>query len=328
MKRLKWGVLGASGVANRRTMPAINESKYGELHCLFSRSEEKAKALAEKHGAKRYYWKLEEFFADEEMDAVYIATPVYLHCEHVLMAAERGLHVLCEKPMAMNVEECRRMIDACKAKNLHLQICFLFRFHSCFQKIRSMVREGVLGEIVEARMPFLKWYPLPEGAWRRIPEQGGGGTLMDLGAHNVDLMRFVLDDEVEEVSAFCSSWAMGYEVEDTGTIMMRMRKGAHVICDTSFAAHKCDVVFEIYGTKGSVLVYHNGHWKVRTYIEGERREEEAGFENLYRAQIDHFAMCLAGKEEPIVTGEDGLINIKILQAAYESARTGKHIRIE
>lgn len=324
---LRWGVLGASGVANRRTMPAINESKYGELHSLFSRSEEKARELAESHGAKRYYWNLDDFFNDDEMDAVYIASPVYLHCEHVLRAAERGVHVLCEKPMAMDVEQCQMMIDACRKRGLHLQICFLFRFHSCFQKIRKMVRDGILGEILEARMPFLKWYPLPEGAWRRIPEQGGGGSLMDLGAHNVDLMRFIIGSEVEEVSAFCSNWALGYEVEDTGTILMRMENGAHVICDTSFASQRCDIVFEIYGTKGSVLVYNDEHWKIRAYINGERVEEDSGFENLYRAQVDHFAMCLEGHEEPIVTGKDGLENIKILHAAYESASTGRHIRL-
>jgi len=108
---LRWGVLGASGVANRRTMPAINETKYGLLHSLFSRSEEKARELAERHGAERYYWNLEGFFNDEEMDAVYIATPVYLYREHVLKAVERGVHVLCEKPMAMNVEQCQTMIS-------------------------------------------------------------------------------------------------------------------------------------------------------------------------------------------------------------------------
>lgn len=322
---LKWGVLGASGVANRRTMPAINASRYGEIHCLFSRTEEKAKALAEKHGARRYYWDLDEFFADEEMDAVHIASPVYLHCEHVIRAAESGKHVLCEKPMAMNIDECRRMIDACESNGRHLQLCFLFRFHSCFQKIRRMVADGQLGEIVEARMPTLKWYEIDASSWRRVPEQSGGGVIIDIGAHTVDLMRFIIGSEVSKVSAFSSNRIHGYAVEDTGIVMLEFENGAFAVTDMSLACQKTDVVYEIYGTKGSLIVYNDGHWKIRAYIGGKQIDEDSSFEDLYMAQVDHFAMCVEGKESPIVTGNDGLVNIKVLNAAYESAKSGKHI---
>ena len=319
---LKWGVLGAGSVAQRRAMPAINKAKDAELYALLSRDVERARHLATEHGAGTYYTRVEELLADEALDAIYVSTPVYLHCEQVIEAAERGFHILCDKPMAMNTEECQRMIDACRANGVHLQICFLFRFHSCFQQIRNWVAEGRLGQIVQGRAPFLKPFPIPPGAWRGNPNQGGGGSLMDLGSHGVDLLRYIVG-EVSEVSAFCNSVVHGYDVEETGTIMMRFENGAHGFVDTSFAAAGCDLVIEIYGTDGWVWVYNDDGWKINLSTNGESQSFNSQFEDLYQYQFEHFARCVAEEEQPIVTGVDGLRTNEILAAAYESDRTGK-----
>ena len=321
---LKWGVLGAGSVAQRRAMPAINKAKHTELYALLSRDAERARGLATEHGARRSYITVDELLSDDALDAIYVSTPVYLHCEQVIKAAERGFHVLCDKPMAMNTEECRRMIDACQANGVHLQICFLFRFHSCFQEIRNWVTEGSLGQIVQGRVPFLKPFPIPQGAWRGNPDQGGGGSLMDLGSHGVDLLRYILG-EVSQVSAFCNSLVHGYDVEETGTIMMRFENGAHGLVDTSFAAAGCDLVIEIYGTDGWVWVYNDDGWKINLSTDGESQILDSQFEDLYQYQFEHFARCVAEEEEPIVTGVDGLRTNEILAAAYESDRTGKAV---
>jgi len=323
---LKWGVLGAGSVAHRRAMPAINEADNAVLFSLFNRTEEKAKQMAEEHGAGKYYTSVDELIADEELDALYISSPTYLHCEHVLKAAERGLEVLCEKPMAMNVEECEKMIKACDENDVSLQVCFLFRFHSIFRNIKKLIDEGELGEIIEVRMPILKTLRVPEGGWRIVKLQGGGGALMDLAAHSVDMFRYLLG-EISEVSAFCSTFINDYDVEETGTIMLRMANGAHAITDTSFVAAGCDIVFEIYGTKGWVLVYNDNGWMVKTVLNGEAKVEKTEWENLYRAQFEHIARCVAREEDPIVTGMDGLKNIQALNAAYEAAETGKVIKL-
>ena len=321
---LKWGVLGAGSVAQRRAMPAINKAKDAELYALLSRDAERARRLATEHGARQSYITVNELLSDDALDAIYVSTPVYLHCEQVIKAAERGFHVLCDKPMAMNTEECRRMIDACQANGVHLQICFLFRFHSCFQGIRNWVTEGRVGQIVQGRVPFLKPFPIPQGAWRGNPDQGGGGSLMDLGSHGVDLLRYILG-EVSQVSAFCNSLVHGYDVEETGTIMMRFENGAHGLVDTSFAAAGCDLVIEIYGTDGWVWVYNDDGWKINLTTDGESQILDSQFEDLYQYQFEHFARCVAEEEEPIVTGVDGLRTNEILAAAYESDRTGKAV---
>lgn len=321
---LKWGVLGAGSVAQRRAIPAINKAEGVELHALLSRDAARAQRLATEHGARRSYTTVDELLSDAALDAIYVSTPVYLHCEQVIEAAERGLHVLCDKPMAMNTEECQRMIDACQANDVHLQICFLFRFHSCFQQIKNWVADGRLGQIVQGRVPFLKPFPVPQGAWRGNPDQGGGGSLMDLGAHGVDLLRYILG-EVREVSSFCNSVVHGYDVEETGMIMMRFENGAQGFVDTSFAAAGCDLVIEIYGTDGWVWVYNDDGWKIKLSSNGESQIIESPFEDLYQFQFEHFAQCVTEGEQPIVTGTDGLRTNAILAAAYESDRLGKAI---
>ena len=321
---LKWGVLGAGSVAQRRAMPAINKATDAELHALLSRDAGRAEQLAAEHGARTYYTTVDELLSDETLEAIYVSTPVYLHCEQVIEAAERGFHVLCDKPMAMNAEECQQMIDACQANGVHLQICFLFRFHSCFQQIKNWVAEGRLGHIVHGRVPFLKPFPVPPGAWRGNPDQGGGGSLMDLGSHGVDLLRYILG-EVIQVSAFCNSVVHGYDVEETGMIMMRFENGAQGFVDTSFAAAGCDLVIEIYGTDGWVWVYNDDGWKIKLSIDGASQIIESPFEDLYQFQFEHFARCVTEEEQPIVTGVDGLRTNEILAAAYASDRTGKAI---
>ena len=321
---LKWGVLGAGSVAQRRSMPAINRARDAELHALLSRDAVRAQRLATEYGARTYYTMAQDLLSDEALDAIYVSTPVYLHCEQVIEAAEQGFHVLCDKPMAMNTDECQRMIDACEANSVHLQVCFLFRFHSCFQQIKRWVDEGRLGGIVQGRVPFLKPFPISPGTWRGNPDQGGGGCLMDLGAHGVDLLRYIVG-EVSQVSAFCNSAVHGYDVEESGMIMMRFENGAQGFVDTSFSAAGCDLVIEIYGTDGWVWVYNDDGWKIKLSANDESQIINSQYEDLYQSQFEHFARCVNQGEAPIVTGIDGLRTNGILAAAYESDRTGKAV---
>lgn len=328
MQKLKWAVLGAGDVARRRAMPAINKAENAELFAIFSRAEERAKRIAEEYGAERYYTDVDELLSDEEVDAVYISTPPYLHCEHTCLAAEYGLDIVCDKPMAMNPAECERMIDACEVNRVALQICFLFRFHSCFKKIKKLVSEGKLGQVVQARMPILKYAPREEGAWRRDPKKSGGGSIMDVGAHSIDLIRYVIGSEVTEVSAFCSNRILQYETEDTGVVMMKFENEAFAFTDTSFATPGGgNIVFEVYGSEGWVIVYDDDGWKIKTYIDSELNIEPSQYEDLYQFQFEHFARYIRGEEKAVVTGVDGLKTSQIIEAAYESDRTGKTVKL-
>ena len=323
---LKWGVLGAGSVAQRRAMPAINNATHAELHALLSRDVARAERLAQEHGATHAYTTVDALYADDALDAVYISTPVHLHCEQVIAAAERGLHVLCDKPMALTPEECREMIAACDANGVHLQVCFLFRFHSCFQQIRAWRDEGRFGQLLHGRMPFLKQYRLAPDEWRADPQRGGGGAFMDLGPHSVDLLRYLIG-EVTTVSAFYTSGATQATdaVEDTGGILLRFDNGAQAFTDLSFSVPHCDVVLELYGTEGTVWVYNDGGWQIKTYFDGEPRVLPSAYEDLYQAQFEHFAACVEAGAPPVTSGFDGLRANEILAAAYRSGETGQQI---
>lgn len=319
---LKWGVLGAGSVAQRRAMPAIKKADGAELHALLSRDAARAERLAREHGATKAYTTVDTLFGDDALDAIYVSTPVHLHCEHVIAAAERGFHVLCDKPMALTPQECREMIAACDANGVHLQICFLFRFHSCFQQIRTWVDEGRFGQLVHGRMPFLKQYQLAPEEWRAQPEKGGGGCFMDLGPHSVDLLRYLIG-EVNAVSAFYNAAAQGTAVEETGGIFMRFDSGVQAFTDLSFSVPQCDIVLELYGTEGTVCVYNDDGWKIKTYFDGEQQVIASQFEDLYQRQFEHFAACVGKGATPITTGVDGLRANEIIAAAYRSGETGQ-----
>jgi len=320
---LRWGIIGAGGIAHRRTMSAINVAENNKLQALMVRDLERARKLAEEHGVPSYYDSVDGVLTDPEVDAVHVATPVYLHCDHVIRAAEHGKHVLCEKPMAMNVDECKRMMEACHQNGVKLEICFLLRFHPQYREIKQLIENGDLGQIIQARCSLLKWYTIEEGLWRRDPARAGGGVLMDMGPHAIDLLSYLLGD-VSMVTAFIDSRIGGWKVEETATVLMQTKTGVHVIASTSFVIPHDGSMLEIYGSKGTVLITGG---KVRIYIGDDVRELSGTSENLYTLQVEHFVRYINGKEDPVAPGMAGLKNIQIISAAYESARTGRIVSI-
>lgn len=328
---VRWGIIGAGGVARRRTMPAINKARDAELVALMVRDQARAEQLAAEFGARHPYsdWRL--LLKDPDVDAVHIATPVYLHAEQVIAAAEAGKHVLCDKPMALSTVEVRRMIEACRANGVHLQVCFLMRFWSVSKRLKREIADGRFGTIIEARATIFKHLPLADDSWRLIPEQSGGGPLMDIGAHTIDLLTYLLGP-MESAVALTSNRVTSWRVEDTVTVLMRAKSGAHAVVGHSFRAKGGDQTVEIHGTGASALVSTppsgGGDATLRISNGTEVKLEPIPYENFYQLQIEHFADCLAGKATPIVTGEDGLHNLAVIEAAYRSTRTGRQESVE
>lgn len=327
---IRWGIIGAGGVARRRTMPAINVARDAELTALMVRDQARADALAEEFGAERAYSDWRELLADDDVDAVHIATPVHLHEEQVIAAAEAGKHVMCDKPMAMSSDECRRMIDACASAGVHLQVCFLMRFGSMYQRLRREIAAGEFGTILEARASIFKWFDLDTGSWRVDPALGGGGSLMDLGAHTIDLLTYLIGP-IASAAAVASKRVEDWDAEDTVSVLMQTEAGAHALVGHSFRARGGDMTCEVNGSEKSAFIYTDPATGGPALVmsDGENRTSEpVPFENYYQLQVEHFADCVAGKVEPIVTGHDGLANIAVIEAAYRSARSGSQEAVQ
>ena len=345
---IKWGVIGAGGIADRRTIPeGIIPADNSELVAVMDVNENKAKEVAKKYGNIKYYSKEEDLVNNPDIDAIYIATPTYLHAKQTCLAAGSKKHVLCEKPMAMNVKECEEMIKVCNANNVKLSIGYMMRFHTYHKHLRKMIEEGELGRIVFGRAQLSCWYPPIEDAWRQNLQLGGGGSLIDMGSHCIDLLEMFIG-KVSRVFCNTKSLVHNYSSEDTAVVLLEFQNGAQGVVDTCFNIpdNSSKNVLEIYGNKGSVLakgtIGQMPGGEMITFIEKEKKDYNAKQEreftsmemkielepvNMYRAEIEHFSNCILNDEEPVITREDGLWNLKIVLACYESAKKGKLVRL-
>ncbi len=344
---VKWGVIGAGGIADRRTIPeGITKADNATLVAVMDVDPARAEAAGRKYNVP--FFTSEEQLLAAGVDAVYIATPTYLHCKQVLQAAAAGKHVLCEKPMAMSVEEAERMAAACKKAGVKLGLGYMMRFFAQHQEAAKIVAEGRLGKPVMARAQLSCWYPKMDGAWRQIAEMGGGGSLIDMGSHCIDLLEMIFASKVTEVSCFAGNLVQGYDTEDTAVMTVRFGNGAIGMVDASFAVPDASSRnrLEIYGSKGCILaegtlgqselgqmtaILEEGD---KGYEAQQLRAAGGGFEikpapvNGYRAEIEGFSKAIETNTEPPIGAADGLWNLKIMLAAYESAKTGQVVKIK
>mgnify|MGYP000070600834 CR=1 FL=1 len=350
MKEIRWGVIGCGGIAYRRTIPeGITRANDSKLVAVMDVNEKIVKEVAKKYGAKKYYLKEEDLLKDEEIDAVYIATPNYLHTKQAIAAAEAGKHVLCEKPLALTVKECEDIIQACQRNNVKLQVGFMMRFHACHQEALRIIKQGLIGQPVMGRAQLTCWYPEIPGAWRQNPKLGGGGALVDMGVHCIDLLRMFFG-EVDEVSAFTDTITFSYPVEDTSIVNLKFKSKVYGVVDNFFNIPDAAAQnrLEIYGTKGCILadgtIGQESTGKLKVYIQEKERGYEAAQKreavgmkieeitptpiNMYQAEVEHFIKCIREDLEPINSGYEAIKNLKVILAAYESSKTGKKVKIE
>jgi predicted dehydrogenase len=329
---VKWGIVGCGTIADAQMAPAIDRAANAQLVCVMSRSLKKAELFAKKHSAKEYYTDLDEFLKNSETDVVYIATPPALHCRQTIRAAQFGKHILCEKPMATTVEDAEKMIKVCETSKVKLMIGFIMRFHSCHLKARDIIKGGFLGKIVLARAQFSYNYNSDsEPSWLVKPSLSGGGSLMDVGVHCLDLLNFLLGDKITETAGFADNIVFNFQVEDTGIIVIKFSGGAYGIIDCCFNIPCSKNVFEIYGSKGSLFgeysIGQEPRGSLKVIIGDEQKELDIEHKNMYVAEVEHFSKCVEADHEPISTGREGLNNLKVILSAYESAKIKKYKRV-
>ena len=195
-----WGIIGIGIHANSYMAPAISKAANTKLVAVCHRSMERAGEFAAKHGVERAYESFEKMIADPEVDVVYVATPNNLHARHTIQAAEAGKHVLCEKPMALTEADCASMIEACNKNKVKLGIDFQLRYHPAHTEAHRLIQVGKIGVIYVVKAQCCRGFMRGhwEGTWRDELSITGAGALSAMGVHPIDLLRFLLDSEVEE----------------------------------------------------------------------------------------------------------------------------------
>lgn len=315
---VRWGVLGAGSVARRRVMPAIAANAGCCLQALMVRDLDRAGELAREFGAARAYEAVEDLLTDADIDAVYVSSPVNLHCDHVLAAAAAGKHVLCEKPMALESAECRRMAEACVEAGVHLEVCFVLRGWPIYHQVRDLIASGRLGQLVELRAHLAKWTPRAPGEWRLDPAQSGGGAFMDVGSHYLDLFRFLAGD-MTRIGFMDSSAVHGWPVEESGFAMIEFASGAHGLLSVSCAVPHAGHVLEVFGTEGTLLLGK----EMRLLSGGGEETWPVEFPDYYSGLLEHFCHCLEAGGPPLASGLDGQRNIEIINTAYAARKGGR-----
>jgi predicted dehydrogenase len=345
---INWGVIGAGGIADRRTIPeGLMPCPDATLVAVQDVAEDRVQAVADKYGVQAVYTSEYDLLSDPNVQAVYIATPSHLHHGQVMAAAEAGKHVLCEKPLALTLAECEEMVEECSARGVKFGVNFMMRFHSCHAALKQMIEAGDLGTLVMGRAELTCWYPPLPGAFRQDPALGGGGSFIDMGNHCVDLLEQFFG-KVREVKCTTGNLVQNYASEDTAVAMLQFENGAVGVVDALFNVPDAAArnALEVYGSKGSVYargtIGQGSAGQLHAVLEkgdkgydAAQARDDAGEQiieppvvNIYEAHIQAFCDAIAKDTPPPIPGEDGIWSHKVIEACYESARTGCAVKVE
>ena len=319
---LNWGLIGAGDIARKRVAPALNGLANCRLAAVSRGRAEMARAFAAEFGVGRWYADWREMLT-EEIDAVYIATPVFLHAEQTIAAAEAGKHVLCEKPMALNVEECGRMIAACRVNNVRLGVAYYRRFYPVLERVRQIIASGEIGKIVLAQMNAFEYLEMAAGDprhWFLEKNKSGGGPMMDFGCHRLEVLTDLFG-EASRVESLVTNVIFDREVEDTAAVLLQFESGTCASLAVTHAASESQDTLDIFGQRGSIHipVLNKGDIRIRT-PNGDRTESHPPAANIHQPLIEDFAEAVLIGREPRVNGKTGLAVANLEEKIYRAGR--------
>lgn len=286
-------------------------------------------------GITRQYVTVEDLLKDGGVDALVVSTPNYLHAPQTIAALNAGVHVMVEKPMAMNAQECEQMNEAAAKSGALLMVAHCWRFHPEVQWLKTQSEK--LGKILrtKAYSVHVHWGP---GGWFAQKQFAGGGAMADMGVHALDTTRFLLGDpQPVSVYAKIGTYYGNYDVDDTGVIIVEWDNGTTSYIETGWWQPHSDspeAGAQLYGLNGFGSVFptrlelpNPEERKVEVIDGGFGTSESHQPQSLYDAQLKYFAECVEKNQTPVPSGLEGWTNIKVVDAAYESSQTGKVVKI-
>lgn len=328
--RLRWAVVGAGAIASDRFGPAVKRSEGSELVAVFDTNIDAAKTFAERFGASRWSQDVNDVHRMDDIDAIYIATWPSAHCENVITAATGHKHILCEKPLATTLHECDRMIEVCRQNRVKLMIGYMMRFNPAHAIVRRLIADRQIGRVLVAKADFFTSFSTRWGAtfattFRFDKARAGGGLLMDMGIHVVDLLRYVTGCEVVSVQSFHGGSAYKLDIEDTGTISLQFNDGSYGVVALSGGIPHGRNGVEIYGEQGAIITEGSiGRATKEQRLRVQRGDicEEIPIESKdpFLEELRYFEECVRTNREPEPDGNEGRSDLTVILAAYESMR--------
>jgi len=325
---INFGIVGFGLHAVKRLMPGFAQARHCRVTALSRRGMEKAQVTAKQFDIPLAFDSVEALCQSSEVDAVLVTTPNAMHLQDVLTALRHGKHVLCEKPMGVNADECRQMVEAARKAGVLLGVAQVFRFEDSTRRLRERLAAGEIGKPIFARSEFsFSGKTGHARQWLYDPAVAGGGPIADVGVHCIDGLRYILQDEVISVSARATRDEVSGELEAAAALILEFSKGTLATVQVSFRADY-RTPLEIVGEHGSLRA-ENG-FNVEHPINIELRDvwdvkETESISNAaaYTRQVDAFAQAIEGGPPFPVSGEEGWQNQEIIDAAYRSIKSGE-----
>jgi UDP-N-acetyl-2-amino-2-deoxyglucuronate dehydrogenase len=347
MDKIKWGIIGC-GVIGPWHADSVVDSEYAELVAACDIDEQRGRAFAERYGGVAFYQDYRQMLSDGGVEAVSICTPSGLHSEMTTAAAEAGVHVLCEKPMAITVPQLDAMMEAVDKAGIKLEVIFQRRTYETSRRVREAVQSGALGPLVLADA-YLKYYRSPayykSADWRATWALDGGGALMNQGVHGIDLLLWMVGD-VKSVYAKAEAKVRDIEVEDTAVALLTFQNGAYGVIEGTTSCNPGEsTAFYIHGAKGTIVLTDEGivKWAVagdKSVVAENDPDEcvarvapsavsdpQAISRAGHQAQVNDLCLAIMENRAPMVTGESARKAVELILAIYESARTGKEVKL-
>ena len=308
LSKLRWGLIGCGDISRKRVAPALRDSPLCELIAVSRARVHLAESFANEFGARRWYSEWQQLLMDYEIDAIYVSTPVHLHAEQTIAAAEAGKHVLCEKPMALNVADCERMIAACRSNDVKLGVAYYRHFYPAVRRVKELVDSGELGVPIIVQVNAFEWFdpkPSDSRSWLIRKDLSGGGPMFDFGCHRIEML-LDLFGAVNDVKSTLAHTLFDREVEDVATAVFRFERGTCGTLTVAHSAREPQDTFDLFCSHGSIHipVLNEGTMRVLT-ADGERTEAQPNPENIHQPLIEDFASAVLANREPVVTGEIG-----------------------
>ncbi|MBB3457595.1 1,5-anhydro-D-fructose reductase (1,5-anhydro-D-mannitol-forming) [Rhizobium sp. BK313] len=329
---VKWGLIGASTIAREWMIGAIRATG-GDVISVMSRDAERGHAYAAENNIAKSVTDVADLVNDPDVDAVYISTTNEMHRDQTLAAVKAGKHVLCEKPLALTLEDARLMVHAAKGAGVVMGTNHHLRNAASHRAMREAIAAGRIGKPLSARVFHAVYLPPHLQGWRLDKPQAGGGVILDITVHDADTLRFVLNDDPVEAIALGQSGGMSKAgLEDAVMGALRFKSGLIAQFHDGFTTKYAETGFEVHGTDGS-LIGRNvmtqqpvGHVFLRNR-DGET-ELPLHHHNLYETALAAFHAAIEGRGKPSATGEDGVWSLAAGLAVVKSAATGEAAKIE
>ena len=327
---LRWGFVGTGWIVTAHMCPALRATPGAELVSIVSGTPGRAATIAAAEGIPRAFPSLEAFLADDELDAVYVASRNDLHADQVIACAAAGKHVLCDKPLGLTVAECQAMVDACRRAGVVLATNHHIRSLPTSQTIRRLIAEGRIGTPVSARVSFAGSLPELLRTWRLSGP--GSGVALDLTVHSVDTLRYVLDDDVVEVAGLGGRQGLSEDSSFDGIISaLRFARGTMACIHDAFTVPFNTPSIELYGTHGTIraigaLGTRAGGTVEMINADGTVAVDVGPDIDPYVDTVAAFCDAVRGHGRPRCTGEDGLRAVEVALAVTAAAEAPRPIR--